>query len=803
VFHPRIGVSDIVNEWHPAGVIRQGTKLALLPSESFTLEFRVVQGRSDFGTLDAIDAFHALFPDLYRLRPDVPIYSYLPATQYWEWRRAHSDMTRMGYAGGFWGHGPSADKGDEFGNPKWWNNPKFDSDPHYTSYTRKIQTMHGTIENLREAIPFYYRQSYDNFYPVRRFHTCPDLTPVYIVNELWPGHAPNEDPICFGQYYLPLFGAMLVNEYRTPIGDWFCETTRNYLRAMGGWSPGFINDMSHAGALYRHNDPIAQRWTGRSFARDLGPFVRKALGRQQRYEVANNYVERGQRMSFWSDGGAFSYTLGAFSAAMAIEGASMYQDLSGNGAYIAPARNFVGEKPFTAMTHINDEQMGYRLKPEMFTPETLRDYYRYCDAQLALFCIEHGITLDPSSYMWGRQISLELAPIMVESTVLGRKIVPAARVADPLWVRRAGNGLDTLLVVGNRMPAAKRTDVDVVNRYFSGAPVFAGYHGGETKHAVKSDTTTIKSIVVAPRDVAAFKAVAMFNGTGDVTTRLSGDGITLQLDLDVTAPEGGELSVTTFGPLYEITGVFLNGKPLQAGHLSLGKGSSRVRVAYRNRSLQFSADDWKAVELNFRVVADSGADHEVSKGRTFRLGFERGTANMLNEFLEQYDEEDGVLENLPSAKWTIILAETPNVKPGRVRINRSAREIKIEGATQGEIRRAMVVLLRLLDRKYPHVGRFFPLHGLKPAWKPGQPVPIEQWVPRKQTQDFYKKFSADPLFLVKPVLRREYEPLYREGNLNFAGRYQLRASPYLFEPTYGDDFVYGYKGPGRAETKTK
>jgi hypothetical protein len=29
----------------------------------------------------------------------------------------------------------------------------------------------------------------------------------------------------------------------------------------------------------------------------------------------------------------------------------------------------------------------------------------------------------------------------------------------------------------------------------------------------------------------------------------------------------------------------------------------------------------------------------------------------------------------------------------------------------------------------------------------------------------------------------------------------LRWSPYLFEPTYGDQFVYGYSGPAQAESR--
>ena len=118
------------------------------------------------------------------------------------------------------------------------------------------------------------------------------------------------------------------------------------------------------------------------------------------------------------------------------------------------------------------------------------------------------------------------------------------------------------------------------------------------------------------------------------------------------------------------------------------------------------------------------------------------TAAMLNEFLRQYDDEDGVPGNLEPARfvfeppegfpgWAVRLAESPQLAAGRVRINPPRREIIVEGPTQGEIRRAMVVLLRLEDRKYPHVGRFFHLKHGTAQYQPGQPLPLEKWVPRK------------------------------------------------------------------------
>jgi hypothetical protein len=47
---------------------------------------------------------------------------------------------------------------------------------------------------------------------------------------------------------------------------------------------------------------------------------------------------------------------------------------------------------------------------------------------------------------------------------------------------------------------------------------------------------------------------------------------------------------------------------------------------------------------------------------------------------------------------------------------------------------------------------------------------------------------------LKPLLNAEYEDLYADGD--FTGRYRLKAMPFLFEPTYDDNFVYGYEGKG-------
>jgi hypothetical protein len=130
-----------------------------------------------------------------------------------------------------------------------------------------------------------------------------------------------------------------------------------------------------------------------------------------------------------------------------------------------------------------------------------------------------------------------------------------------------------------------------------------------------------------------------------------------------------------------------------------------------------------------------------------------------------------------------------------IKLDPGKKEIRISGATLGDIRRKTIVFLRLLDRKYPHIGKLLSLRGSY-LTKPGDPV----WkvLRTEVAQKFFASFS-DNNFLGKPLLKREHETLYQDGNLNFQGKYTLRFSPYIFEPTFSDDFVYGYNGSATTE----
>jgi hypothetical protein len=792
---PHTDLSALISEWIPegdTGTIRQGTRVVLDPRGEYSLEFRGFECPADFGVLDAIAHYHGLFPDLYEQDPAVPIYSYMPVCRYFE-HISVPDLARLCYIGNQWGHGPGHCKGDEWGTERLWNLPKDPERPDH-AYAARLERLWGSIEGLRAEMLKRSKRAYDTYYTLRRSHYLPNWAMRFVVEDIWPEGMIGGDPLVCGQYYEQMYYA---NEYGTPLGRHYKQTTASIMRHIGRYSPGFINDMCHT-SPFRFTDDVARKTPGRAFSRDRGTYLVGAFGHADRYRTIKGFRdERGYRQSIWSDGGVVSYMLLAHSTAAAIESYITFEDFAGPELGLRAGRYMLGEKPYAVHYKNESAYFGRYFEPTDFTPRTLRDYFAYCRAQELLCALRHGVHV-PYEMVQGDQALMELLPILVESIVLGRKIVPAARVREPLFVRRAGEGLGGFLVIGNEQPEPLPTDVVVTNRYFGGRPIFGAYFGGAVRHRADEETTWVESVTVAPRSMTALKVLGRLHGDARATvdSSFSGDGIRMSVSLQIDADGPAGLELSTFGPIYRVDQLRVNGRPSSYADgqtIRIPRGTCRVVVEYASPVLPFSRDDWDAVELlldrttNFCLITDTSS------------AFDSGTAGMLNDFVEQYDEEDGTLGNLPKADvydaapdasdgWKVFVESDADADPGRVRIDRAAREVHVEGRTPGEARRAMVVLLRLVDRKYPHTGRLFVLrrYGDEPWSK----------LAREETQDFFANFP-DRQFLTKPILKPELEHLYAGGNVDFARKYSLRFSPYIFEPTYADDYVYGFAGDER------
>ncbi|MGD0111934.1 MAG: hypothetical protein ABSD48_08705 [Armatimonadota bacterium] len=792
---PHTDLSALISEWIPepeAGTIRQGTRVVLDPKGRYALEWVLFSERAEFGARNALDHYYGLFPDLYRQDRTVPIYSYLPVSRYFE-EYPYPDLARLAYTGMQWGHGPDHLKGDEFGSMLYWHMPK---DPSREDYQTLLcyEDVWKSQEELEKDRIERSRRAYYHWYTLRRSHYLPNWAGKLIVEDLYPEGLNEGDPQVTGQYYDP--DLYYANEYHTPLGVHYRQLTLDIMRAISAYSPGFINDMCQTSPI-RFTDDIARRTPGRAFARDRGTYLVGAFGHADRYRTINGFRDaRGFRQSIWSDGGVVSYQLSALSAQDVMESYIVPIDFTGVELGNQAGRNLLGEKPMGVHYANESDWTGKFFRPEDFTPKTLRDYWRYTNAQAMLSALRHGIYL-PYEVIQGQQELMESNPMLVESIVWGRKTVPAAQVAEPVFVRRGGDGWNSILVVGNEQPHPVSTPVESTNRFFGARPIFGGYFGGVPRQRLGAETSVVESIMLAPRGMVGLKLLATLTGTapGEVAGTYEGDGLTVRVVLHVRSDQPAELSLNPLAPIYRIHQVFVNGTPRRdVSSVALPAGKVEVQVEYTTPVLPFSTAEWRRVDLlsnsrlNFCLLADPKSE------------FDLGTAGMLNDFLRQYDEEDGVLGNLPEAPvgdqapggftgWKVIVRSYADVHPSRVRLDMPAKSILVEGSSPGEARRAMVLLLRLVDRTYPHVGRFFPLprEGQRP-W---------EVLSDDDTKRFFAAFS-DPQWLIKPILKPKLEPLYAGGNLDFSGRYGLRVSPYLFEPTYADNYVYGYAGEGPA-----
>ncbi len=814
--NPGMGLSALLAEWEPTEsgeMLRQGTRMVLNPGEVQELEFILVKATGNFGVKEAINTFHAAFPQFYRLNPDIPVYSYMGTAQHFPYVSI-PDLARQFYIGGQWGHGPYHTKGDYIGTVKYWKNDKLDGRIDYR-HAQGHQRIYKTIAQLRKDIVKRSRDSFNQYYTLRRSHDVPNLTAKFIVEDLWPDYNFPDDPLVAGQYYLP--NMLIVNEFGTPLGAKFKNDQAETIRMIGMYSPGFINDMSQI-SPFRFVDEYARSSAGRAFAPERGEYLVGAFGHMDRYSMINSFSDKGNQQSMWSDFGQVSYMLSAHSSMNVLEGGEQNLFFTGMGEGLQASRNLLGEKPIAVLVSYGADYLGLHFKPEDFTPVTLRDYYRYSFEQTFLFALNIGIYLDPP-YLHGRQSNVENNPILVETLVNGRAFIDAAKVKDPLFIRRGGTDEGSILAIGNPSPIEQTTDVEIFHLYFNGKiPLYLPYFGGSLQQQI-GENSKIAGVKLQPRGVEALRSIAQLNSgaTGEVTSQWSGDGLQIEVEFQFDLKEATQLALFAPTDFYDLVKVGLNEKSLEPGsadQIALPAGKSTVKAVWKNRVLEFDSVAWDDVEFvkegktNFALLAHS------------RPGYSRGTAMYLNYFLNQYDEENGEIGDLTPARiydsaseipqdyagWKVVFHQDWKEGEGRVRLNAKEKEVLVSGRTWGEVRRATTVMMRQMDRKYPRIGRPLPLRrDVSGAWEKihkasGFELPYtnetpawERWIKRNETKEFFQQF-ADPNFLLKPVLAKSYDAVYENENMNFENKYEIRVSPYLFEPTFAEDYVYGYDG---------
>lgn len=803
---PNCLVSALMGEWIPAkngqpAIIRQGTQVVLEKNEKQNLRFILVKSTGAFGAKDALAAYQDAFPKLYKQRSDVSKYSYMGTSQHFRFTYT-AEISRQIYSGNQWGHLPYHTKGDYLGRERFWGRTDLKDDPSY-KHAANSERINKTIENMRNNYFNRNKHSYDNYYTLMRTHDNPNSTAAFIVREVLPGVQFKDDPLTAGQYYLP--GFIYANEANNTLGEMLKEDMVNMLKLAGKYSTGITNDLSQW-TSYRFNDKFIKGHAGRAFSADRGEYLVASVGVSNRYKLMDSVRFGNQARTMWSDYGGISYSTSAFSSANAIESGEWFYSLGGLQIGLEVGRNTLGEKPMALLSSYGLDDIGSRFKTTDFTASTLRDYYRFGFRRLMLSALTAGYYLDPM-ILHGKHYNFETNPILVESLINGRKTVAAAKAKEPLWVVRGGDAGSDIIVVGNSTITDEVSNLEIENQYFNteGQFVWAPYFGGDLDQRISKNQSIINNIKVAAHDVFAIKPVAALIGSESLSLKSSwkGDGLAINVKVDAEISQNGKVKFVLPAGYYQVKKVKINGKEVTINKdltVNVSKGKNLIEAIYQNSVLNFTSEQWNRVKL----IDNNKANFVIISGNS---PYEMGTAKQLNLFLNQYDEEDGIEGNLVDAPtyndlgkvsgdyngWKFdFRVSSGNVNTG-VTIDEKTKLVKIIGKNPGEVRRATMLFMRLIDNTYPHIGRFIPL-GINLERAFGQVVdPKNAWKKiynrRSKALEFFETFE-DKDFLNKPILDKNLESLYENGNTNFEGKYIVKRSPYLLEPTYFDNMAY-------------
>ena len=795
---PHIWLSALVNEWVPlekAGVIRQGFKYVIHAKDSHNFNFIILDGKAPFKCRNALEAYYETYPDLYAMRKDIPVHFNMPigmAVADWSWSSQFSYSSETGrkiYCGHGWCPQPNYGfAGDDYGQERFFNNPKYYKRPEYQPARKKIETMFkSSLEYYRECSREWYKKPYEHLYTRPAFHWCPQWPNPIMCEELYPeGMNKEGDRLQNGQYYASSY-ALCINDYNTPIGRNIMEQVDQLDELRKKTNAGFVNDLAYNSSA-RHTDPIARKTKGRAFARDKGAYLIDAFGFAQIFEhIKSKKLSSDIRLGICADGGFQNYIIASVADKVAVEWGTLSDGYTLEGRW-EMGRILNGEKPYETLSskvRFKDISAVQLEEFDELSERQLRDYYRYYYDQYFLNCMKHGIMAGNNYAETGILKYYETRPLAVECQLAGYRIVPGARVKDSLFVARYGKDMATKIIVGNHKPFEQKTDVEIHNPSLGDKTyVFGDYYGNPCRMEIKDEKTVIRNIGVEKRFIRGFKALAHLQGDLPQAIEVSskGNGIEFLNSFLMEADKDINFMLTPETPKdYRIETMMLDGKEIKSvpANLKLAKGTHKLEINYHHAVLNFSPAEWEAAELInikdnkvlFQVVTNDNAGD-----------FDMGTAQWLNTFVYVYDYEDNVKGNLTPNKiatgsssindWKIYLGPQTKeeAQPTAVTMDSESKTIRVAGANERERRRAMAIFMRLVDRKYPCIGSYLP---------PQKLVPLDRLNKmEKKLLEIFEKYD----FYLKPLLTEEYETLYENDNLNFQGKYAIKNAPYIFEP---------------------
>ncbi len=672
------------------------THVVLDPGQADTVSFWAASHPGDWGFREALDAYYRSYPEMFRRDPDVDPRVDLGGAQYRAWpvtRKFAPEICRRLYAGWEWCYAPFRRTGDIVGREEFWE-------------YEPAREITGPRAMEREEYRQWRREQFE------AGEACDVVMGFYVPAQVWCEEqlarevypdALIEDPNTRTLFTSPWVtghdNERLVFPYKTSFGeqsrvDMAAVTEELDLR-------GFAFDTAGGNGKYR--GPALPVLDGRAWDED-GVYCRNnvAVARLMQF-VHTLHASDGTEVAVISNPNPrCAYSSVIWSDSMMLEGEPWKMDRTYGDSlrWMAGQKTLVwwegyGPETFVDPTQASDEQVGMLMRG-------LADF-----TLLQSFRIGY---IPPPAYTHGVGRLVEWLPALTDCVTSGWQPVTAARVPEPLWATRYGDGLESMIVVAHETADEQEIEVAIENeRLADGAVLFTDYDGSERANTIVEGETRI-ALAVPTRTPVLLRARAEVLPADAITaaTATAREGLTGQ-DLRLQLSGQGPATVRVRVPEeMAITSARYNGRPVsvQGDRIALrlaGDGELRVQM----RSMTFRGTD-RAL-LQFPFASDEGATSTI---------FLRDGAGEIEQYLAgrlslYFDYWYGRIKSGEEPAIPIVEGEQPAAPGVVIRTGARASRVEvadgilyIEARDDVELKRVFMEYLRALDTRYwaPDLG---------------------------------------------------------------------------------------------------
>ncbi len=574
-----------------------GHRLVLDPGQTAAVEYVVYTFPSDYGFLNALEAYYRMFPDYFRPAPGVDkrVYTTTDSMGYSDWQWIYeqdAEMIRRLHIGWSWFYAPFKRAGDFFGRPENWTwEPKINRDQAPKSALEEF--LAARKERIQRAerydvgIMYYIIDNCEWDLANEKYKDCITVdTDFQTVRSPWV-HSYSADTVMFWWN----------NKFAEDTKSDLLKIVRAYPNQMG-----FAVDCAEAHCKHRGagmNETEGRAWD------EKGVYINEQVGIGKMMDFIHGLKkDDGRTVGITCNHNGPSAYVTAFRADQPIN-ENGYALLLTQVEKWKADKYLLGRKPKVLFSAFNQVKLGDMMDWKAMSREELRRNYGLIQSSLFDFCLYLGYVPTP----WivaGHVRFMDNLDLLYELIGLGWRALPAMKGDGRLWYSRYGDDLDTCLAVSNPTVGEVQSEVAVDNKYLGpGAHIFTTHDGAGAVNKI-ADGRTVLSCRLKEKEFRVWRSVLSIGGLAGGTAEavLEDDIGRVLVRIKIRAPRGSRVSLRCPPrPDAGVTAVSVNGRPVapRAGsgpasyEAALRAGDNAITIEYRSRKYRFGRKELAAV----------------------------------------------------------------------------------------------------------------------------------------------------------------------------------------------------------------